>query len=1340
MSGYAATRVFSKACRWLVAGVALLCLLGTNITWADSEVSPAANAITASSRLELPFAFRRVFVPENRLEDWPTTGTRLLPMDLEAFEELVKSLEKRREANLADHAQFESASHSASWGPEAGFTGSSLLAIKLHGDIPQLLPLDLTGVVLISAHWQDNPDVPASLALWNQQPQGKPTYGLLADRSGTVELHWKLSPQRPQRTEFAYRFKLSSAAQQELHLSVPLGYLPNLSAATQFKAAAMEGQEQWGFQLAPGEVQDITITQEQPEEAVRTEESIRVIQHEEYDLKNLGLHYLTTLTLSEASSSSSIVLKRTEPLDLFEVTVDDTPASWRWQNEKRERLVVDLPQRASQHIVKLQCGSKLVKDRAWQLPRLRPEAPVWSQGTSLLRVSPRISLKSLRPSDCQIVNTTGIGTKSSAAETIEETYELQDHSEQARVEVLIASRSQQTTQQQTTLVKLDDTSSTSRVVLTLHSQHANVFQLEADISNEWIIDSIQADRASDLAHWHVDQAENQAVLRLQLQRSPSPNQPVRLVIDARSSLTEEHLPLAIKKLDWLQLTEKKVTRHWLGVQTLASRETKLTVGPRESLLETKEYEANDFGFNQLDEQLLVIDLKQLNRDTQVRAATEAPEFDARALVQAKVDSAGVDYSVELTCEPTRGGVQELMVASSTPLPKDATWELPATQEFLLVEETKDNSQGTTSSYRVMLPSPQFEDFTLRVKYRRAAELETSQAEHSIDGFFVPEATQFQAWALPFLDPDVQNSGVYSVEQRGGTPVTPPEDPQLDGQTGQDGALLGCFRFDIDRPLSVSRTPAILHEPSRKPDIVASKHQEVYCQQAIITTTHSGAGLVSGSVSYHLSLLEDSLSNSTTSEPFAFEFAENTILMSAEFNDKTVAVSKVPGTLPTGINRYLVNAPANTNGILRLRYEAQSDNLTHGTVVSAHSPTPSFTVARGRWNLWTPEEYVVGGLLQSQPAEKLNSAGLNSVGSPSRELTILQRLFGPLTERGRSASFYSITNFASLEKRQPSPKGALSAAVGADDDESLGLGGWRLSVREFTELPLPVKVSQQIRQRSLWLALWLVTTVVSFVSLARYSRFVLATLGSIALLCLLLPENTISLPQACFLGCVTGCVLNIVLRGALSTNATWLLNASPSEAHVIAGAMLLAGCFVTLPAENSSAAEVLPAVLIPIDQTTEQPTGEVYLPSDLMRRMQLGNKLKTTGGATWALMAAKYLIALEQSSTGQPAKGRESTLAFRVQTFAPNLSIHLPLDFQEAAWLEDKHTLNGRPIKVAWEKDSQGCALEIPAAGVYEIRLRFVPRPKNRIRSRRLFIVSPPPYWFAIGTDYPKRIR
>ncbi|QDS97377.1 hypothetical protein [Adhaeretor mobilis] len=1328
MSRIADTLETAKRFLWAALGSALICLLCVEITWAELSESTSS-----AEDVEQSLEFRKIFVPESRLEAWPTNNERLLPMDLKAFEELAQSLDDRREKERTESAQFESAVHTAFWTPEEGFTGTSLVTVKRYSDTPQLLALENVGIVLLSARWHGAPEDPPQLALWKQPNRDTLIYGLLANRSGPIELHWKQLPEKQLSTGIVYRFKLSGAARQSLQLSLPGGYEPKLSSAAEQVAPVSQedGQQRWEFQLAGGAVQRLTIAPGDLAERGSVHTQLRVTQKEDYQLESRGLTYTTTLLLDEASLVNSVVLQRSELLDLFEIAVDGQPATWRWLSPKEERLVIDLPQQASRYEVKVIGSARLVKDRGWRLPVLRPEAQVWSQGTCRLHVDRHLVLQSMKPSGFRLVNTSGIDSELPS----DEIYELLAAAEQSRLEVTLSSRPQQLSLEKTTLVKLGERSSTSRITLTLDSKYANTFQLMGEILSGWQIEAVQAENPSDLAHWHVTTSEDHELLHLQLHRSPSPNKPVRLIVDARRAPAAAQLPAALGEFDWLSLGDAKLTQEWLAVQTLPEVVARLSSQSTEALVPKEQYELEDFGLNQLSQRLLVIDLTHLSRDIQIVAATQAPEFDAQGFVRVATNSTGMDYEVELACQPAQGGVQALVVDSSVMLPPKAQWMLGSEKESLPVEVSERSSNGLAGSYLVKLPQLQLDPFTLRVKYRRVFDISTAESEHPIDGFFLPEATQWQAWALIDVKHDVpsddaqnndtRSNGTYSIDQRGSTPVTPPWGlSQRSFHSRHVSELLGCFRFDIDQPLSVSKSPAIIYMPTRKQSNKTQGNSGIDCAQATVTTTHSESGLVRGTVLYELFPLGDS----PTSDSLSFELARNTKLHSAEYDGKPIAVDEVSLPSTKSSTFYRIAVSVSKHGILKLHYAAQAEKLSSGEEISAHAPTPSFTVAQGRWNLWLPEGFSIA------KAHRKDTFYASKHSSPiSQELTIAERLFGPLARSGISRRFDPFAGDSNIRQlRTIDPMEAYPVSVNPSTKlatragDQVSLGGWRLHERKFTETPLPVKISLLLHQRGLWLAVWLVSTVLACISLGRWLRYVIIALGIVSLLCLVLPEDAIALPQACFLGCLTGMVLCGIFRLSLAKSSMPeppVPELRGTRATVVAS--LLLGCSMCLTPESVFAKEALPTVLIPVEPTTQEPTGEVYLPTNLLREMQRAVELQKSDGASWVMLAARHLVSLDQVSANQPVEGRESVLAFRIQTFAPEVAVQLPLDEREAIWLGKKHTLNGRPLPVSWSKSSAGCELQIPEQGVYEVRLYFTPLVKREDGRAMLNLTVPP---------------
>ncbi len=143
--------------------------------------------------------YRRVFVPADRPEQWPTADERYLPVDRKEFDRLIQAAAERRELEDAGAAQISSARYVAHLEEDELLKGSARFDVRLIDEFPQILPLTPWNLAVHRAWWAHDADQDdALLSAWKHPGFQVTKPGLLVQQSGTLEINWELSQRATQ--------------------------------------------------------------------------------------------------------------------------------------------------------------------------------------------------------------------------------------------------------------------------------------------------------------------------------------------------------------------------------------------------------------------------------------------------------------------------------------------------------------------------------------------------------------------------------------------------------------------------------------------------------------------------------------------------------------------------------------------------------------------------------------------------------------------------------------------------------------------------------------------------------------------------------------------------------------------------------------------------------------------------------------------------------------------------------------------------------------------------------------------------------------------------------------
>lgn len=1255
-------------------------IVGTNSTAASETTAEAPEQL--DERIE----FRKIYVPKDRLESWPTGGKKYLPLPQDTFDKLVQAakergrINQRVRVNKADHQARLETLPDSQVKPHL-LEGVTSLEVRLDGNEPALLDLPCSAIAILDARWEGNPDQPVVIGYWHvpgeDQSSGNTRFGLPVDRSDTLILKWRLASEMSENLDSEFAFHLSDAPLQSLNLTLPSEYqLTSNSVFGLTEASSNSGANQWSGKLRPGSTHHLQIKL-RGQQSLPINGNLRVSQHDDYQLRPVGVDYQASFQVAGAGKGDALSLLSSDLLKIQQVTVNGQPASWRRDSVQRQRVSIELADNAKTQEVLVRATSELIERRLWRLPKLVAPFENWKEGTCELRLDESLELQSLSPTDATLIQVgsnqqTKLPTGTNKPDSYE-AYRLRYFTEKAAVAAIIRARKRQLLIEQETLLDLGDESIVSQVRLTLSALRTNAFQLRGNLLPEWEIESVQSETPSDLAHWHFEDSLKPPRLHLQFQRSPSRVNPIVLTLVARRPFRFESLPLEFSQLNWLTFPQDQLSRSVLAVQPSVSTQTQVRFESAGAGAETSDLQEIDFDWLGPNPNRQVVNLLTADSELLLGRKELAGSLEGTASLQVKPERARVGYQVDFRMIPQQGPVSELTIVSSQRLPERTTWRLLPEDSPLLVEEIKPNEKNQNAkaeqparpvSYRVRFAKPQGHEFAVRLAYARPA----IASQHRIDRFRMPAASQWHSWALVLGTHQEQSQSAYSyhVESGGCTPVTPP------AVATADEFVLGCFRFAQEDPLLTENAPTIYASTTVSNSATTTNKSnawhDILCTEAFVETDYSATGVMRGVVNYQLR----SQLNPVAPHEVEFSFPSAVRLTAAEIDGQSVSLEESHNPRNRS-NDYRLALPMSSESSIKLRYESANKPLSTGTALRANLPSTSFPILHGWWTLKTPPSFEIANLISPEET------------NPNRSrVSIFKRLLGPLVRLAKAPGTSS-PSFA---------RGSENTSLGYVE-----------TTHEFGSIPAPIIIQRPAERLGLWLSSWFGAALGSCWLITRRPRLVLTVIVACAAACLLFPLATIVVPQAVFLGCLAGGMIQAAFQGTLfESSVPKEARKSPWPAKAVVMAMLSS---LAVGPELVVAREVPPAVLIPFAGPELTPTGEIYVPQQLLQDFQKVAELSETSGADWALLGTKYAITLDQTAADAPVQARESRLTFRIRTLVNQVLVELPLRRQEATWNLTKSTLNGIPLKAIWSEGDK-LQLQIEEPGLHEVQLILIP--------------------------------
>jgi hypothetical protein len=235
-------------------------------------------------------------------------------------------------------------------------------------------------------------------------------------------------------------------------------------------------------------------------------------------------------------------------------------------------------------------------------------------------------------------------------------------------------------------------------------------------------------------------------------------------------------------------------------------------------------------------------------------------------------------------------------------------------------------------------------------------------------------------------------------------------------------------------------------------------------------------------------------------------------------------------------------------------------------------------------------------------------------------------------------------------------------------------------------------------------------------------------SSAAMLCLLLPPAFASLAT----GALVGFLLAPLCRWAWQrTSENQSRSAESDVTRGTAAIPYIAICALIL-ATGSALAEPPPAiapnsiekVFLPVDDH-RQPVGtKVFLSDDFLAQLLRLSTTQSAGG-NWMLRGLRCVVepASRPSGAGSGPIGNW-TLTFDLEVLTRDAKVELPLVQQEATW-PTAASLDGIPATLVWNDDGNGCAIDVPEPGTYQLSISLEPKSRATAGRREVALTVPP---------------
>jgi hypothetical protein len=1263
----------------LVAGVVVAAAWSrVSVARAQStDIAPQPRADSAEA------GYRRVFVPADRPDEWPTGGDRYLPINREQFERLATAASQRSALGQGQGAQIASASYSARLEQNV-LVGDLTYEVRLIDELPEILPLTQLNLAVSDPQWAgegEGSGRKALVGLWDRSPEQAATPGVLVEQSGQFTAKWIACEDLAASAEQAFRLRLPPALKQEFVVDLPADHTASMLPSSPVDIDPVEGSSlrRWSFKLAPAGEYSLRIT---PTSSRSPRQSILplVAVSESYAVTPRSVEYEAKFRVQrQTAEQAEFSVGIPAGLRITEAFVDGKAVNWAVHQDDDATANIKLPPSSSPINAVFRATGPVVLGDSWRLPRIVPRQAFDTEGATTLWIDPALEVQSITPLSATLVNQVGVGALSEG-----EAYRLQHLSSDAVAEVILAERTAKLRAETGTVAEFADRELAGRCHARLWAAGAGLYHIQAALAPEWDLESVEATPPETIAEWHVAGAGLDRRLHLQLRRTPTEEEPLHLAITARKPLRGWAPTATLGELAWI---------HFLGAEE-DDRPLLVADRRRGEITASRQAQSASRALSSLvarERQLLgeptsglLLSADKAPPEATIKIVVSPPRFQAEAWIELTRAEAGFQHQAQILCKPQEGAISALTVATARPLPADAQWILASTGEQLSAERADGGGAGEGAeptaggvAYRLRLPKAQTDAFRLRITwYGEGA------AQESIVSISLPEADNWMAWAVLRGNP-----AMVRVNPNGVTPASViPHD-----ETADKPPVVGCFRLGDDPSAPAAVSPSLVADPS----LNALGADGVTCWACDVTTLQFPDGRQSHRIVYEL--------ESTDASSSALEAPGELRIVSARLDGRVIASSA-----ELQASRRL-NIPLATRGKrhrLVIDLQGTRPRLSATTRLPIALPQTSFDVVRARWTLCVPAPYAVN------PAYTRDAAGWR------------QRLFGPLV----------VAPGDSPPRVDANPSfGAAEGAADAAHPRAASFipARWSKESQLFVNAPAPMEIRRLDESRAAWHAAWLAATVVAGLLWPVRSRWVVMGAIATAVACLVLPLSSLAIPQAIFLGTLSGTAVREVLARTAKPTAGARSQAMSRAALLTLSLWFLPGAGVV----HANDSDPPPAVLYPIDERGERDGDDVYAPANLLNDLLPSTLQSRYDGATSLLRGANYLIELSDNADGT-VLCESASLRFGVQTFRRGVRVSLPLVRGQAQWIDADHTLDGQPIKLDWNSTGNGCSLLVNEPGVHELVLQLKPQTMAVGAKSRVSLSVPPLPGAVVKIDHP----
>lgn len=670
------SQIVAGPCRAAAAALALAVLAAI-----AAGAEPAAPAAAAK-----PLHYRRIYAPADRVGEWPRGTTRYLPIEREEFERLLAAANAAApESRPVASARIVTAEYCARLSGASLVGGTAKLKIEVAGKAPAALPIDPCNLAIQESKQNSADAAPGIVGL---SAEGK--LAILAARSEDCDLEWSLGGRADAGEGAVFDIRLPPCTVNTFLLDAPEGLVLSADRGMVHPLGYVdEGIERWRIDLGGNNVFQLkAVPAGKP--ALRSR-SIKAIQSTLYDVSLKGIELSCQLQIDAYNERlRSFVLRVDGGLQVTRVACGDLqlPFTVRKSPEGETELVAAFPESfaESRAVVQVKGLSPIELDARCTLPSVRLRDVFWQEGDAEVVLRPPLRAEAISAAGGR--QTTG--EPISGTET-GESYRFQLFSPDATIEGTFAAQEPALAVTSAAAVEFGPAAATARVAVELRSTAGQHFAAEADIADDWLIDSINSQPAEAIEDWAVERAGGKSRLTIRFATPVSPQRAVRLIAVAKRPGNPSGNQYSTAEL--IPLTFSAATsRQFLALRALPPYGLQLSGGEGFSPLDPAGLSASQRDLLPETSRDVLLEVSPKTESLRIRAAAQQPAFSAKVQVEALVADEAIEERYVFRCQPESGAVDRLRVVFTTPRQTPPRWTLSGRPQSELASRRLRNAR------------------------------------------------------------------------------------------------------------------------------------------------------------------------------------------------------------------------------------------------------------------------------------------------------------------------------------------------------------------------------------------------------------------------------------------------------------------------------------------------------------------------------------------------------------------------------------------------------------------------------------------------------------------------